>query len=89
MAAQELSATTATPPVVEAPLPLVSIAKTSRTPGTAFAFAEINGEPGLVLYYPDGSVGAVLALCVQDGLITESYIVVNPEKLSRVGHAAE
>src|SRR5215472_9691147 len=39
MAAQELSARTATPPVVEAPRPLVLISKTSRTPGTAFALA--------------------------------------------------
>src|SRR2546430_11834687 len=39
MAAQELSATTATPPAVNAPWPTGSMAKTSRTPGTALVFA--------------------------------------------------
>src|ERR1700730_4411049 len=37
MAAQELSATTATPPALNAPGPTGSMATTSRTPGTALA----------------------------------------------------
>ena len=68
---------------------IVGLVEKYFTPGTTIALVEVNGEPGLVLYYPDGSAGAVLALCVQDGLINESYIVVNPEKLGRVRHAAE
>src|SRR5262249_4049786 len=42
IAAHEFSATTATPPVVEAPRPLVSIWNTSLTPGTVLAFVASN-----------------------------------------------
>lgn len=74
--------------------PIVGADKVSRligglvdkyfTPGTSVAVVEVNGEPGLALYYPDGTAGAVLALCIADGLITAAHIVVNPEKLRRV-----
>ena len=53
-------------------------------PGSTAALVEVNGEPGIAFYYPDGSPGGVLAVCVEDGKITESHIVVNPEKLGRV-----
>jgi RNA polymerase sigma-70 factor (ECF subfamily) len=57
-------------------------------PGTTVAFVDVNGEPGLALYYPDGTAGAVLAFCVQDGLLTEAHTVVSPVKLARVRPAA-
>jgi RNA polymerase sigma-70 factor (ECF subfamily) len=53
-------------------------------PGSTAALVEVNGEPGIAFYYPDGSPGGILAVCVEDGKITESHIVVNPEKLGRV-----
>lgn len=57
-------------------------------PNMIVALAQVNGEPGLVLGYPDGTPGAVVSLCIEDGVITESYIVVNPDKLGRVPSAA-
>ncbi len=54
------------------------------TPDMIVAFAQVGDEPGLVLGYPDGTPGAVIAFCVADGLITEAHIVVNPKKLRHV-----
>lgn len=54
------------------------------TPGITINVTQVNGEPGLVIRHPDGTPGGVIGFCVEDGLITEAYIVVNPDKLSRV-----
>lgn len=54
------------------------------TPGMIVTLAQVNGEPGLVFSHPDGAPGAVLGLSVENGLITESHIIVNPDKLRRV-----
>ncbi|MGK5554509.1 RNA polymerase sigma-70 factor [Actinomadura kijaniata] len=45
--------------------------------------AQVNGHPALVLRR-DGRIDTVLALRVEDGLVTGLYAVRNPEKLSRV-----
>ncbi|GAA1540197.1 RNA polymerase sigma-70 factor [Actinomadura kijaniata] len=45
--------------------------------------AQVNGHPALVLRR-DGKVDTVLALRVDDGLVTGLYAVRNPEKLSRM-----
>lgn len=47
--------------------------------------AQVNGHPALVLLL-DGEVDTVLALRIDDGLVTGLYAVRNPEKLSRVDH---
>jgi RNA polymerase sigma-70 factor (ECF subfamily) len=52
-------------------------------PGLTMEFVDVNGDPGLALYQPDRALAGVLAFCVADGLITESYVVVNPAKLTR------
>jgi hypothetical protein len=49
---------------------------------------EVNGAPGLVSLDGDGAAMAVIAFEVVDGLITEAYAVVNPEKLERVAGGA-
>ncbi|SEF19619.1 RNA polymerase sigma-70 factor, ECF subfamily [Amycolatopsis pretoriensis] len=49
----------------------------------ALAAAQVNGHPALVLRR-DGEVDTVLALRIDDGLITGLYAVRNPEKLSRL-----
>jgi RNA polymerase sigma-70 factor (ECF subfamily) len=51
------------------------------TQGSRAVLVEVNGEPGVAFYYADGTPGGVLAVCVEDGLITTAHIVVNPEKL--------
>ncbi|MFF2076496.1 RNA polymerase sigma factor SigJ [Kitasatospora sp. NPDC058162] len=56
------------------------------TPDAAMDLAAVNGEPGLVWYERStGSVAGVLAFAVADGRITEAFVVVNPEKLTRIG----
>ncbi|MFF0492282.1 RNA polymerase sigma-70 factor [Nocardia sp. NPDC004068] len=45
--------------------------------------AQVNGYPALILWR-DGEVDTVLALRVEEGLITGFYSVRNPEKLSRL-----
>ncbi|MFD7714071.1 RNA polymerase sigma-70 factor [Streptomyces sp. NPDC059786] len=45
--------------------------------------APVNGHPALILRL-DGEIDTVLALRIDDGLITGLYAVRNPEKLSRV-----
>ncbi|MFD0690108.1 RNA polymerase sigma-70 factor [Actinomadura fibrosa] len=48
-----------------------------------FEAVEVNGRPGLVLRI-DGEVDTVVAMRIEDGLITGCYFVRNPEKLSHV-----
>ncbi|GAA0216319.1 RNA polymerase sigma-70 factor [Actinomadura nitritigenes] len=45
--------------------------------------AHVNGYPALVLRL-DGEIDTVIAVRVDDGLITGIYVVRNPEKLSRM-----
>jgi RNA polymerase sigma-70 factor (TIGR02957 family) len=53
--------------------------------GTPLQPAQVNGYPALTLRL-DGVIDTVLAVRVDDGLITGLYAVRNPEKLSRMGH---
>ena len=46
--------------------------------------AQVNGYPALILRL-DGEVDTVLAVRIDDGLITGLYAVRNPEKLSHMG----
>lgn len=45
--------------------------------------AQVNGHPALVLRV-DGAIDTVLAVRIDDGLVSGFYAVRNPEKLSRV-----
>jgi RNA polymerase sigma-70 factor, ECF subfamily len=55
-----------------------------RVHGTAsLRPAQVNGYPALILWV-DGEVDTVLAVRVDDGLITGVYAVRNPEKLSHM-----
>jgi RNA polymerase sigma-70 factor (ECF subfamily) len=47
---------------------------------------QVNGYPALILRF-DGEVDTVIALRVEEGLITGLYAVRNPEKLSRLEQA--
>lgn len=44
---------------------------------------QVNGWPGLIIRL-NGELDGVLAMRVENGLITGLYFVRNPEKLSRV-----
>ena len=74
------------------PKPIVGADKVARllTAGlgripttTSFQSTEVNGHPALVLRF-DGELDTVVALRIDDGLITGLYAVRNPEKLSHM-----
>jgi RNA polymerase sigma-70 factor (TIGR02957 family) len=54
--------------------------------GTALRPADVNGYPALI-FWQDGGVDTVLAVRIDDGLITGLYAVRNPAKLSHMEHA--
>lgn len=54
-----------------------------RMTGMTLRTAQVNGHPALVLH-ADGQVDTVLALRLDDGLVTGLYGVRNPEKLSHM-----
>jgi RNA polymerase sigma-70 factor (ECF subfamily) len=45
--------------------------------------AQVNGYPALILRL-NGEIDTVIAMRIDDGLITGLYAVRNPEKLSRM-----
>jgi RNA polymerase sigma-70 factor (ECF subfamily) len=55
----------------------------SRITAASLQPVEVNGYPALILRF-DGEIDTVLALRIDDGLITGLYAVRNPEKLSHM-----
>jgi RNA polymerase sigma-70 factor (ECF subfamily) len=53
-------------------------------PGFAVRQTRVNGRPGLVGYFGDGSPQSVVTLDVAEGSIRAMWLVVNPEKLGNV-----
>ncbi len=53
-------------------------------PDFAVRQTRVNGRPGLVGYFGDGSVQSVASIEVSEGSITAIRLVVNPEKLEKV-----
>ncbi|WP_163505960.1 RNA polymerase sigma-70 factor [Fodinicola acaciae] len=74
-----------------APRPIVGVGKVSRLlalgleqiDAQSLQLTQVNGYPALVLRI-DGEVDTVLALRMDDGLVTGFYAVRNPAKLSRM-----
>ncbi|SCE72329.1 RNA polymerase sigma-70 factor, ECF subfamily [Micromonospora coriariae] len=60
--------------------------KQFRIAATSLQPAQVNGYPSLVLRL-DGEIDTVIALRIDDGLITGLYAVRNPEKLSHMQRA--
>ena len=52
--------------------------------GVTHRAATVNGEPGIVYYWPDGSPAAVQELQIADGLVVAIRTVLNPDKLSHL-----
>jgi RNA polymerase sigma-70 factor (ECF subfamily) len=79
--------------VVQAvPAPVVGAARVARLLAIGLSWiaaaaslqpAQVNGYPALILRI-NGEIDAVIAVRIDDGLITGLYAVRNPEKLSRV-----
>jgi ketosteroid isomerase-like protein len=53
------------------------------TAGRSLELAQVNGGPALIVRQ-EGEIDGVVAMRVEDGLVTGLYLVRNPEKLSRV-----
>ncbi|KFU79994.1 RNA polymerase sigma-70 factor, ECF subfamily [Amycolatopsis lurida] len=72
-------------PVVGAALvaPLLAASRPVRDDRATMRTAQVNGHPALILRLGD-EVDTVVALRVENGLITGLYAVRNPEKLSRM-----
>ncbi|OXM44692.1 RNA polymerase sigma-70 factor [Amycolatopsis alba] len=72
-------------PVVGASLvaPLLAASRPARDDTATMRTVQVNGHPALILRF-GGEVDTVIALRVDDGLITGLYAVRNPEKLSRM-----
>ena len=52
--------------------------------GVTYRTATVNGEPGVVYYWPDGQVAAVEELEIADGLVVAVRTVLNPDKLAHL-----
>jgi hypothetical protein len=52
--------------------------------GVTYRAATVNGEPGIVYYWSDGSVAAVQELEIADGVVVAIRTVLNPDKLAHL-----
>ena len=59
------------------------------SPGLAFEFADVNGDPGLILQDERGVLIAVFAFAVEDGRIVEAFASLNPAKLAHLPGGGE
>ena len=53
-------------------------------PGFTVHMTQVNGRPGLVAYYADGTPQSVVTIDIMEGRIGAVRLVVNPEKLRNV-----
>jgi RNA polymerase sigma-70 factor (ECF subfamily) len=63
---------------------LLGFARQGDELGLQVRLAEINGQPGAVVFTADGSPFSVLALDIADGVVTAVRSVVNPDKLRHI-----
>jgi RNA polymerase sigma-70 factor, ECF subfamily len=52
--------------------------------GVTHRVASVNGEPGFVYYWPDGSVAGVQELEIADGVVVAVRAIANPDKLAHL-----
>jgi RNA polymerase sigma factor (sigma-70 family) len=68
---------------------LAGLLRRSRVLGASLRLAWVNGQPGAVMYDPDGRVVSVIELDVAGGVIQAMHAVVNPDKLGHIGPASD
>jgi RNA polymerase sigma-70 factor (ECF subfamily) len=64
---------------------LLGLARLREAVGMSVRPAEINGQPGLLAYDPQGRLVSVLALDIANGRVQTVHSIVNPEKLRHLG----
>lgn len=52
--------------------------------GVTYRAATVNGEPGVLYHWPDGSLAAVQELEIADGVVVAIRTVLNPDKLTHL-----
>ena len=52
--------------------------------GVTYRVAAVNGEPGIVYYWPDGRVAGVQELEIADDVVVAVRAVLNPDKLAHL-----
>jgi RNA polymerase sigma-70 factor, ECF subfamily len=63
---------------------MVAVArKRNRRGGCRSEFATVNGQPGRILFDPDGSISDILSVDVFDGAIQVVRVTRNPDKLPK------
>lgn len=50
---------------------------------------QVNGQPGALFFDPDGRVASIVALDITEGQIQTVSLIVNPDKLRRLGPVAD
>jgi NAD dependent epimerase/dehydratase family len=63
---------------------LLGFARTGDELGLRVRLADVNGQPGAVVFAPDGSPYSVLSLDIVGGVVTTIRSIVNPEKLQHI-----
>ena len=63
---------------------LIGWGRLARERGLSHRLARVNGEPGVVVYDPDGHARWVAAFEIADGVVVAVRSVLNPDKLARV-----
>jgi RNA polymerase sigma-70 factor (TIGR02957 family) len=64
---------------------LLGLFRRARKEGTYGELAQVNGQPGAVVYDAEGRIASVFALDISDGLVQAVRSVVNPDKLQHLG----
>jgi RNA polymerase sigma-70 factor, ECF subfamily len=64
---------------------LLGLARRGRAVGMGFRTAEVNGQPGLLAFDPEGRVLSVLVLEIAGDRVQTVRSVVNPDKLHHLG----
>jgi RNA polymerase sigma-70 factor (ECF subfamily) len=69
--------------------PLLGVSRQARDVGVTMRRAEINGQPGALIFDPSGLLIDVMTLDIADGSVQTLRSVVNPEKLGHLGPLAD
>jgi RNA polymerase sigma-70 factor (ECF subfamily) len=68
---------------------LLGLFRRGRPLGVFLRLAWVNGQPGAVLYDPEGRVVSVIELAVADGVVQAIHSVINPDKLGHLGPVSD
>jgi RNA polymerase sigma-70 factor, ECF subfamily len=68
---------------------LLGVGTQSRDLGLQARRTEINGQPGIMVFDPDGRLVNVMTLDIADGVVQTIRSVINPEKLRHLGPLAD